>query len=135
MKDDDKISLIIEKINYAWLNKEFHLLEDLLHESVIFLSPDFKESLDGKKACIRSYRDFMDKARKIKFIPEKIAVFFLNETAVATCPFKIGFEIQDQMNFESGTEILIFEKTRNRWLLRWRVICNLKTITGEAFNL
>ncbi len=125
---DDQIKQLIEHINLAWSGKKFDQLENLLDDSVIFLSPDLKNSIRGKSAAIKSYRDFMEKARVVSYKTHPPCINLLNDTAISVCNFEIKYQIRDQMNHETGTEILIFKKNGNQWLLGWRTICNIKTI-------
>jgi ketosteroid isomerase-like protein len=134
METEDQINQAIKKINEAWSNKDFSLLNDLLTESVIFLSPELKGSIQGKSSAIKSYQDFMGKARVLFFKNDLAAINLLKETKVAISLFEIKYQIGDQLNHETGTEILIFEKSGNRWLLCWRILCNLNRIQDETIH-
>ncbi len=134
METEDQINQAIKKINEAWSNKDFSLLNDLLTESVIFLSPELTGSIQGKSSAIKSCQDFMGKARVLFFKYDLAAINLLKETAVAISLFEIKYQIGDQLNQETGTEILIFEKSGNRWLLCWRILCNLNRIQDETIH-
>lgn len=128
METKDQIGRLIDQLNDAWLGKKFEMLENLLDDSVIFLSPDLKESIQGKIPAVRSYRDFMEKAGILSFTTEPPAIQILKETVIAVSPFTIKYQIGGQTNHEKGTEILIFQNKDNQWLLCWRTICNLETL-------
>jgi len=124
----DPIKQLIEQLNEAWSEKKYDQLDNLLDDSVIFLSPDLKNSIQGKSSAIKSYQDFMEKAIVSFYKTDQPSINLLKDTAIAVCPFEIKYQISDQMNHETGTEILIFQKKDNHWVLGWRTICNIKTI-------
>ena len=126
----DHIKQLIEHLNEVWSEKKFDQLGNLLDDSVIFLSPDLKNSIRGKSSAIKSYQDFMEKAIVPFYKTGQPSINLLKDTAIAVCPFEIRYQISDQMNHETGTGILIFQKKGNHWLLRWRTLCNIKTISS-----
>ena len=127
MKDLDRIKHIIKTLNDAWYNQDYQVLDKLFLDKVIFRSPDFKLQLHGKKACIQTFKDFMDNANVSKFEIENISVNFLQRTVLATYQFTIEYEMNNKFIQESGTDIMVFEEIEGDLLLSWRAMCNLKT--------
>lgn len=54
-----EIIQIIKSMNQAWLTSDFNGLRDILHESIVIVTPDMKRVGTGIDPCIESYKEFV----------------------------------------------------------------------------
>ena len=58
--DNEQIAGLIKSLNLAWREKQFERLDPLFAETVVLQDSEGRRLVDGKTACIQSYRDFME---------------------------------------------------------------------------
>lgn len=81
-----------------------------------------RNPLRGRDAIIDSYRDFAGRATIHEFQAREPLVEVFRNAAVATMPFRIGYEYEGKASSESGTDVLVFEKGIDGWRVVWRTV-------------
>ncbi len=118
--DHEAIRQIVKNINQAWLNDRFEELDQYLHPDVIFVLPRFSGRLEGRAACIESYRDFCAQAKVREYRDGEPLVDVFSATAIATYPFHMLYELADESYREDGFDTLVFAKGDGGWRAVWR---------------
>jgi uncharacterized protein DUF4440 len=120
--DSDMIQQIIKNINQAWLMERFEELDQYLHPEVIYVQPKSAGRLEGRAACVSSYRDFVSQATIREYRDGQAQVNLFGSTAVATYPFHILYELAGESYRENGYDTLVFAKNEGVWRVVWRTI-------------
>lgn len=110
---------VVRGINAAWVQNRTEELRDLLHASIVFVSPG-GEAVRGQEACIATYRDFIVRTKVLRFEELAPAVDVFGETAVVTYDFEIFFEYGGTWTTERGSEVFVLVKDGGRWRAVWR---------------
>ncbi len=81
---DQRIEIIINDFNKGWTQGEFESMTSLIHDKVIFVSPDLKTEIKGLNACLRTIKDYSAKAKTKTFEVRNKKIHIWNETAMIT---------------------------------------------------
>jgi len=120
--DRADVQLLVNKINEAWLKGRPQDLQEYFHPEIVIKGPGFEEMARGREACVRSYEDFTRQAKVREFKVSAVAVDLCSNTAVATCPWEITYEMKGQVYHESGQDLFVFTRNEGRWQVIWRAV-------------
>ncbi|MDR7420135.1 MAG: DUF4440 domain-containing protein, partial [Armatimonadota bacterium] len=59
----ETIQRLLKEINAAWLGGDADRLAAYFHERMVIVSPRFQDRVEGRAACVASYREFVQSAR------------------------------------------------------------------------
>ena len=124
----DKVHLFIDRFNTAWIEDEIQNLETLLHENVIFIAPDLKTKISGRKACLQSICDYVSKAKTMVFEVKRKEIDIWDHTAIVSITYYIEYSFDTQFFKETGTEFWTLILQNGQWKLIWRVIAQNEKI-------
>lgn len=113
---------IINRINEAWLGGHTGDLNEFFHNDMVIRGPDLTEHGRGKEACVKSYEDFVQKARVLNLTTSKPQVDLWDDSAVATYSWEISYEMQGRACQESGRDIFVLTRAGGRWQVIWRAV-------------
>jgi len=113
---------ILKEINDCWVQGRPEDLEGHLHPDVVFVAPGFEQRLEGRAACVDSFREFCSTAIVHDYRTATPAVDLLGETAIATYGFEIEYGLGSESFSEAGRDIWVFVRDQDRWLAIWRTI-------------
>lgn len=119
---------LMQAINRCWYEKRFEPLEDYFHEEVVFNSPDLKQQVVGRTACIQSYKDFMAHSNILLYKETNPLIHTFENTAIVHYDFEIQYEQKGQSFHDTGTDILVFNRYEDAWKAVWRTLTNLKSV-------
>ena len=68
----------------------------------------------GRAAFVASYRQFAEVAKTREFSSGVPRVDVIGDTAVATCPFTIAYELEGATYREKGFDMLVFSRSVGR---------------------
>lgn len=118
---------LVDKFNQYWQQNRLDDLAGLLDEEVAFVSPGFRHSVTGIKACVDTFIQFSENAIVEFFEHEPPQVHVSGDTAVTAYSFRIRYLFKRQSYEETGTDILVWKKKAgNNWRIVWRGMVNLK---------
>ena len=120
--DRRAVAEIVLRINDAWRQGRYDELNTYFHPDVVVVPPGFSDSVVGRESCVQSYKDFTAAATIHEFVASEPVVEIWGETTVATCGFTIAYEMSGQSHREVGTDILVFTRERDTWLVVWRTL-------------
>jgi hypothetical protein len=112
----------VQKLNKEWLNNKTEELAYYFHKDMVITGPDLHELAHDKAACIKSYKDFIDKAviHEYKEYDPEVNVFAY--TAIARYKFDITYEMDGKTYKETGRDLFVMIKEEERWQAVWRTM-------------
>ncbi len=115
-----EIESLINRMNDDWLNERIENLDQYFHKKAVLIQPGTHNKITGREAIIDSYREFTDEAEVSDFSIKDFQVDVFGETAVALYTFCIRYRIESTSYDESGLEILVFNRHKDKWQIMWR---------------
>jgi len=120
MNEKDTVRQIVKNINQAWLNDRFEEMDQYFHPDVVFVQPKFAGRLEGRAACIASYREFCAQATVREYRDGEPRIDVFGNAAVATYPFHMLYELAGESYREDGYDTLVFARGEGGWRAVWR---------------
>ncbi len=123
MEDIRKIREIVAAINEAWVIGDYDAMGPYVAEHVVMAPPGLEDArVLGRAAFIASYRQFAEVAKTREFSAGVPRVDVIGDTAVATCPFTIAYELEGETYREKGIDVLVFSRPAGDWKVVWRTL-------------
>lgn len=113
---------VLSRLTAAWTEERFDELEDILHQSVVFVQPGFTARTEGRTACVDSYRKFVSTAKLLEYSERDAAIDVWGSTAVATYVYTMSWEVAGQTRRERGQDLFVFIREESRWQVVWRTV-------------
>jgi hypothetical protein len=124
MKSDraqqSEIRGVLSRLTAAWREERFDELEDILHQSVVFVQPGFTSRVEGRTGCVDTYRQFMSAAKVLDYVERDVAIDVWGGTAVATYRYQMAWEMDGKAHRQEGHDVFIFVREESRWQVVWR---------------
>jgi ketosteroid isomerase-like protein len=127
MTHADTIRRMLAQLNAAWPKGSLAAVESMFAEDVVFVAPGFSVRMKGRKPCLDSYREFVQKTGLRRFTPGRAVIDVCGQTAVAVCPFEIEYTMNGRDYRERGNDVFVLACT-DRWRFVWR------TMTAEPMD-
>lgn len=124
--DQQEIRRILRSLNQAWVSGEPEQMANFFHPQVVFVSPDLHTRMQGREACVATYKEFCDHAKVLSFSESEAAIEVWGTTAVALYHFEIRYEMNQQALHETGQDLFVFAREDGEWKAVWRTILGLK---------
>jgi len=122
MEDIREIRDIVAAINQAWVTGDYDAIGQYVAEQVVMAPPGLDGRVFGRDAYVASFRQFAEVARTHLFSPGVPRVDVIGNTAVAACPFTIGYELEGVSYREKGSDLLVFARAVGQWKIVWRTV-------------
>jgi len=119
---NQRIETFINDFNKSWTQGEFESMTSLLHDKVIFVSPDLKTEIRGLNACLQTIKDYSANAKTKTFEVRNKKIHIWDETAMITLGYYVEYEMKNQSYKENGTEFWTLNKQNGNWKLVWRAL-------------
>jgi len=123
-----KILDVVRKFNDGWINKQFDAIRELMHDDVVFISPNFQSAIHGRQACIDTLQEYTSMASTNAFEVNDEQVYQWNDIATVTFQYLIEYELNAQVFLEKGIEIWQLQSLDNIWML----VCRSLAKTSNA---
>ena len=120
--EHEEIWQIVERINDSWVSGRIDNLENHFHDRVVFVAPGFSQRIEGREACVDSFRNFCANARVRDFNPADPAIDVYAGTAIATYSYRVEYDLNNETFQEGGRDVWVFVRDADRWLAVWRTI-------------
>ena len=118
----DEVRKLVRDLNQAWLKRRFAGLKGYFHEDMVIVQPGFEGRVRGRRACVRSYEQFMAHSTVRKYKESRYEVNSWSNTAVATYHFDIEYKTRGKEYHDTGREIFVLVRDTGRWLVTWRTL-------------
>jgi ketosteroid isomerase-like protein len=122
MEDIRQIRGIVAAITEAWRGGNYDAIGGYVDENVVMAPPGLEGRVLGRDAYVASFRQFAEVATTHEFSSETPRVDVVGATAVAVCPFTIGYELEGTMYREKGFDVLVFARVAGAWKVVWRTL-------------
>ncbi len=126
----EEIQQLLKKINRAWTESQTEILNEVFHEDMMIVSPDFQVLGKGREACVKSYEDFIRQATLREFSESDATIEVWEHTALASYRFDMAWEMDGQSFQEAGRDVFVFTLQHNRWQAVWRTILPLPEVSS-----
>lgn len=121
MTDDEKGAwAAVRAINAAWLRGTPGELGELFDEAAVIEDAEGKRLVEGRDACVASYRAFADEARVRRFVEAEPRVVLAGVTAIVGYRYEIEYELAGRDHREIGREVVVLARSSGRWRALWR---------------
>ena len=120
----DEIEQVVNKFNDAWQAGNSDEILDLLHENVVFFTPDLKTELIGRDKCIDSLKSFMSHAVTHQFEVKLQNVFTSGDKATVFLKYWVDYTYDDKNYQEDGREWWLLAKVDGFWKIISRALVN-----------
>ena len=107
-------------INTAWLEDRVDAMASHFREDVVFCAPGFTGRVEGRAACLDSYRQFLQVARLISFSADEPEIDVFGDTAVASTAWSTSYELEGNRHDETGRDVFVFTREGDAWRAGWR---------------
>lgn len=119
---EQEIKRALHGLNQAWVKGHPEQVANYLHPAVVFASPDLRQRMIGREACLASYVDFCKLATIQDFHESACAIDVMGNTAVATYVFEIQYEMNGNTSHETGHDLFVFTREDSQWKVVWRTM-------------
>lgn len=122
MEMESEIQRLIGQINRAWVENRVDELVQYFHEGMVIVAPQFGGRLEGREACIESYREFTGRATVEEVQEKDLSIDVRGCTAVATYRYAVSYTLNGARHRDSGWDVFVFTREGERWLAVWRTM-------------
>lgn len=120
MAIQDEIWEIVKKLNAAWLESNWEILELYFDENVVMTLPGFQQEIIGKDPLIQSYKDFVSNAEISQFQESNPVFHAWEKIVMVTYDFEIIYSENEKDAHEFGKETFFFSQKKGKWTIIWR---------------
>jgi ketosteroid isomerase-like protein len=120
--DHAAIRAILAGIAAAWRGGRFEDLRAYFSEDMVIVPPGFASRVEGREACLASYRDFVNYATITEYRESEPTIDVRGEAAVATFGWEMAWEVGGRPSRESGHDLFVFAREDGRWLAVYRTL-------------
>ncbi len=113
----EEIWQTIQALNRAWtIEGNADALKNYFHRDMVAIIPTNRERLEGRDACIASWKAFVDatKINNWKEINPKVQIYD-NKFAVVTYFFDISFDMGGEPIKMGGRDMFVLVKEDGKW--------------------
>jgi hypothetical protein len=89
---------------------------------MVIVDSEFRERGRGRGGCGKSYADFCGQATIHDFKELTPVIDVFGDTAIATYPFEITFEMSGETFGEAGRDLFVLVREDRKWWVAWRAM-------------
>jgi uncharacterized protein (TIGR02246 family) len=120
-KAQKEIWQVVKDMNDAWVKGRPENLVNFFHEDMVIVGPDLQKRGEGRQACVKSYEDFCTRATVHDFKEMDLRIDVYDDTAIATYSYEITYEMNGKTFHETGRDVFVLVRERNKWWTVWRL--------------
>jgi len=121
----EQVSVAMQRINRAWLDKRPEDLAALFHSNITFVFPGFAGRLHGREAVVAGFADFCRNAIVHEYREADNQVDIVGDTAVVSFTYEMVYERTAKRNRATGRDLWVFFREGAEWLAVWRTMLNI----------
>jgi ketosteroid isomerase-like protein len=125
LADPNQITDVIRSLSQAWRERQFDRLEPLFADAIVFQDSKGHRLLEGKAACIQSYREFMGIAKVLAYDEEESDLLRFAGFVMANYGWRIDYEMNGGKFHDEGRDWLALAKKDGAWRIHWRLSLTL----------
>lgn len=118
----NELNSMVKEINSAWQEERFEDLMEYFHEDIVISGPNFEGGEKGRRACIKSFKQFLEAAEIHQYNESDFNSLVWDNTAVVHYAFDMSYSIKGQKFRDKGFDLYVFSKENNKWKAIWRTL-------------
>ena len=122
----DRVRRVVARISAAWQACRFDDLASCFDAEMVIVAPGFQARVEGRAACVETYREFMERVRVTEYHESEPAVHVWGATAVASYRWEMAWDAGGTPNRDTGHDVLVFRRVQDGpdqpWRAVWRTI-------------
>jgi ketosteroid isomerase-like protein len=130
MKNPDdltaEIQSVLRTINGTWLSAHPEAVQTALqscfHREIVVKGCDLETLADGREASVKSYIDFIRRARVSHFEQAEPDIHIFGSMAIASYGWRIVYTLEGGELDEKGSDVFVFIREDGKWLAVWRAM-------------
>ena len=122
MTEETRIREVVRGITAAWREGRIGDLHRFYRPDVVFVQPGFSARLEGRDACVDSYREFLSVAVVHDYAEEEPAIDVLGDAAVVNTRYEVDYELEAARHRETGHDVLVLVRDESGWRVAWRTL-------------
>jgi ketosteroid isomerase-like protein len=112
----------LEALNRAWLEGRFDELKQFFDADVLMKGPSLTDVASGRDALVRSYADFVQTCKVMKFSESNHSVTQWGDVATASYDWSMTYEREGRISTDAGHELYVFARRGQQWVAVLRVM-------------
>lgn len=115
----------LQKVSAAWQNRRFEELADLFDENIVMVLPAFSGRIEGRKAVVDSYREFMGTAAVSDYQEDLPTIDVWGNTAFASYHWEMTWIGRGKVESAAGYDAFVFSRSEDgegSWRAVWRTM-------------
>jgi hypothetical protein len=122
MGAEERVRQTLRGLTAAWRDGRLEDVPPYFRANVVFVQPGFGEGVQGRDACLETYRQFLALATIHGYQEDEPVIHVFDDTAVATIRFEIDYELESGRFQETGHDIVVLKRDGGTWLVAWRTL-------------
>ncbi|HVI60379.1 MAG TPA: nuclear transport factor 2 family protein [Luteimonas sp.] len=112
----------LARITAAWRGRDFDALPALFAPDVVMALPGLSGYLEGREACVDSFREFTADAQVDRYAESAHRVDVSGDTAVASYRWEMAWTRAGHAHAAAGHDLFVLRREGDRWLVTWRTL-------------
>jgi hypothetical protein len=122
-----QVQEVVSRLSVAWQSRSYSELSGYLDDDVVIVAPGFQGRVEGRNACVESYREFMERVTIERYEQAEPVIDVWEGTAVATYRWEMAWTSGGVSNRDIGHDILVLHRRAPAdadvaWRVVWRAI-------------
>jgi len=119
----EELRRVLAALSAAWQGRRYDSLAQIFADNMVFALPASSARLEGARAIIESYREFMDRVTLTEYREEDPCIDIWGDTAVVTYRWEMAWLAGNVPNRETGHDVLVFRRDPGApWRAVWRTM-------------
>ena len=132
--DREELLTLLERIRAAWTEGPIEILDEIFHDRMVIAGPGMKPLGEGREACVRSYRDFLERARVLAYEQFDPMTNIYGDAAIVSYRYVIAFDLEGKPFREKGRDLFVFAREEGRWQAVWRTLLPETETKGDPVS-
>jgi ketosteroid isomerase-like protein len=111
---------LVELMDRCWMERRFEDLAAYIADDVVMVAPGGQVRMEGLRAAIESYREFMGRSHVRHFAASDHVVTVRGDAAVVEYKWVMAWESDGATHDAAGGEILVLARRGGAWRVIWR---------------
>src|SRR5262245_28542902 len=119
----EELRQVLAGMSAAWQGRRYDSLAQFFADNMVFALPASSARLDGARAIVEGYREFMDRVTLTEYREEDPCIDVRGGTAVVTFRWEMAWLAGGVRNREAGHDVFVFRRDSGApWRAVWRTM-------------
>jgi ketosteroid isomerase-like protein len=119
----EELRRVLAAMSAAWQGRRYDSLAQVFADNMVFALPASSARLEGARAVVESYREFMDRVTLTEYREEDPCIDIWGDTAVVTYRWEMAWLAGNVPNREAGHDVFVFRRDPGApWRAVWRTM-------------